>query len=138
MNALHTQLTSAGIPVHGISIGRKDDKATWRVDFAPEATDEQKAQAAQIVAAFDVEKAEHNAGIDAQIAAIEAANLAPRFSREAILIGILKDHMRDFSVDAATALAQLTTVGGARYNAGFVRLKGLDDQIKALRAQRLP
>jgi len=86
----------------------------------------------------DVAKIEHNAGIDRQIAAVEAANLAPRFSREAILIGILKDHMRDFSVDAATALAQLTTVGGARYNAGFVRLKGLDDQIKALRAQRLP
>ena len=129
---------AAVCPIHGISIGRKDDRSTWRVDFAPEATDEQKAQAAQIVAAFDVERVEHNAGIDAQIASIEAANLAPRFSREAILIGILKDHMRDFSVDAATALAQLTTVGGARYNAGFVRLKGLDDQIKALRAQRLP
>ena len=88
--------------------------------------------------AVDVAKIEHNAGIDRQIAAVEAANLAPRFSREAILIGILKDHMRDFSVDAATALAQLTTVGGPRFNAGFVRLKALDDQIKALRAQRLP
>ena len=138
MLTLHTQLTAAGIPVSGISIGRKDDKATWRVDFAPEATDEQKAQAAQIVAAFDVERVEQNAGIDAQIAAIEAANLAPRFSREAILIGILKDHMRDFSVDVATAIAELTTANGPRYNHGFTKLKALDDQIKALRAQRLP
>ena len=83
MNALHTQLTAAGIPVHGISIGRKDDKATWRVDFAPEATDEQKAQAAQIVAAFDVEKADHNVGIDAQIAALEAKE-TPRRIAESI------------------------------------------------------
>lgn len=83
MNALHTQLTSAGIPITGISIGRNDDRATWRIDFAPEATDEQKAQAAQIVTAFDVEKVEHNAGIDAQIAALEAT-VTPRRMREAI------------------------------------------------------
>ena len=132
---LHSRLASAGLPV---VLVRKNRDGTYTADLAQDATDEQRAQAAQIVAAFDVERVEQNAGIDAQIAAIEAANLAPRFSREAILIGILKDHMRDFSVDAATALAQLTTVGGARYNAGFVRLKGLDDQIKALRAQRLP
>lgn len=88
--------------------------------------------------AVDVAKIEHNAGIDRQIAAVEAANLAPRFSREAILVGIVKDHMRDYSVNSATAIAELTTVGGPRFNAGFVRLKALDDQIKALRAQRLP
>lgn len=132
---LHGQLSAAGIPVVSVG-GKATDRSTWRVDFAPEATDEQKAQASQIVAAFDVEKAEHNSGIDAQISGIETANLAPRFSREAILIGIVKDQMRDFSVNAATAISELTTVGGPRFNAGFTKLKALDDQIKALRAQR--
>ena len=54
MNQLHNALTATGIPITGISIGRKDDRLTWRIDFAPDATDEQKSQAAQIVAAFDV------------------------------------------------------------------------------------
>lgn len=79
-----------------------------------------------------------NAAIDSQIAAIEAREMAPRFSREAVLIGIVKDHMRDYSVDAATAISELTTVGGQRFSHGFAKLKALDDQIKALRAQRQP
>ena len=125
MNALHTQLTAAGIPIHGISIGRKDDKATWRVDFAPEATDEQKAQAAQIVAAFDVEKAEHNAGIDAQIAALEGAS------------GGYVRGLREFMLATAVVVKQQ---GGPDFmgNKGMQNVKTLDDQIKALRAQRLP
>lgn len=69
---IHDQLKVAGILATGVSIGRKDDKSTWRIDFAPEATDEQMANAAQIVAAFDFAKAEHNAEIDRQIAALEA------------------------------------------------------------------
>lgn len=79
----------------------------------------------------------HNAVIDTQIRAIEVRELAPRYSREAILVGIVKDHMRDYSVTGATAIAELTTVGGPRFNAGFTKLKALDDQIKTLRAQRL-
>ena len=46
-------LAAAGVPVIGVSIGIKDDKSTWRVDFAEDVTDEQKTQAAGIVAAFD-------------------------------------------------------------------------------------
>lgn len=77
------QALKAVCPIHGVSIGRKNDRSTWRVDFAPEATDEQKAQAAQIVAAFDVENADHNVGIDAQIAALEAKE-TPRRIAESI------------------------------------------------------
>lgn len=47
---LHDQLHAAGIPV--VTVSRGEDRA-FRIDFAPEATDKQKAQAAQIVAAFD-------------------------------------------------------------------------------------
>ena len=82
--------------------------------------------------------ARHTANIDEQIATIERREILPRASREAILVGIVKDHMRDFSVDVATAIAELTTANGPRYNHGFTKLKALDDQIKALRAQRLP
>jgi hypothetical protein len=35
------QLISAVCPIDGISIGRKNDKATWRIDFK-ECTEEQK------------------------------------------------------------------------------------------------
>lgn len=35
-------------PIDGISFGKLNDKATWRIDYKPEATDQQK-QAAQSV-----------------------------------------------------------------------------------------
>ena len=36
----------------GVSIGKLKDKSTWRIDFAPEATAEQKALARQVVDTF--------------------------------------------------------------------------------------
>jgi hypothetical protein len=50
---LHEQIVVAGIPISGVSIGVVDDRTTWLVRFLPEATDAQKKQAADIVAAFD-------------------------------------------------------------------------------------
>jgi hypothetical protein len=41
-------------PIHGISIRRLDDKASWRIDFADGATPEQRTAAAAVVASFDV------------------------------------------------------------------------------------
>lgn len=43
---------AAVCPIHGVSIGRKDDKSTWRIDFKEEATPAQRAAAAQVVAQF--------------------------------------------------------------------------------------
>ena len=40
-------------PIHGISIGRKDDKSTWRIDFKDTATDKEKANAQAVIDAFD-------------------------------------------------------------------------------------
>lgn len=40
-------------PINGVSIGRPDDKATWRIDFAQSATAQQRADAAAVVEAFD-------------------------------------------------------------------------------------
>lgn len=42
-------------PIHGISIGRADDKATWRIDFKEEATTEQRTDAEAVKQAFDPE-----------------------------------------------------------------------------------
>jgi len=40
-------------PIDGVSIGREDDKKTWRIDFRDGATAEQRASAADVLAAFD-------------------------------------------------------------------------------------
>ena len=39
-------------PIHGVSIGRKDDKQTWRIDFKDEATPEQREAAQSVVDNF--------------------------------------------------------------------------------------
>ena len=49
---LHEKV-SAAAPISGVSIGKKDDKATWRIDFKPEATPEQRAAAQQVLQEFD-------------------------------------------------------------------------------------
>lgn len=40
-------------PIHGVSIGRRDDKTTWRIDFTSEATLAQRVSAQAVVDAFD-------------------------------------------------------------------------------------
>lgn len=54
LQRLHAAL-SAAAPIVGVSVGDPDDRSMWRVDFAPEATDTQKAAALQVVGAFDTE-----------------------------------------------------------------------------------
>ena len=52
-----SQLISAVCPIDGVSIGRKNDKATWRIDFK-ECTEEQKSAALAVVKAYDFEAEE--------------------------------------------------------------------------------
>jgi len=40
-------------PIYGVSIGLMEDKKTWEIQFTPEATEQQRANAAAILAAFD-------------------------------------------------------------------------------------
>lgn len=54
---LHDAIEQQGIPIEGVSIGRRNDRATWRIDFAVTASDEQRAQAAVLLAAFDPDTA---------------------------------------------------------------------------------
>jgi hypothetical protein len=46
-------LKAAGIPIVGVSIGRPGDRSTWRIDYAPAATVEQRAAGAALLASFD-------------------------------------------------------------------------------------
>ena len=50
---IYDTLLAQSIPIESISIGRRTDRATWRIDFAPSATDDQRAAAAALMAAFD-------------------------------------------------------------------------------------
>ena len=50
---LTNKLDSAGIPVHGVSIGRVNDKKTWRIDFKDEASLAQRSYAKQILDDYD-------------------------------------------------------------------------------------
>jgi hypothetical protein len=68
MHSAATQLDAAlraVAPILGVSIGRRDDKVTWRIDFASEATQAQRDAAAKVVTVFDV-------------AAVEGAEAAER------------------------------------------------------------
>ena len=53
-----TEQIAAVCPIHGVSIGRRADKNTWRIDFKDEATAAQRRAAAAALAAFDVRNAE--------------------------------------------------------------------------------
>lgn len=44
---------NAVCPIDGISFANPSDKTSWRVDFKPEATDEQKAAAQSVIDAAD-------------------------------------------------------------------------------------
>ena len=40
-------------PIHGVSVGRRDDKATWRINFKDEATAQERDAAQAVIDAFD-------------------------------------------------------------------------------------
>ena len=59
---MHEELTAASdlyqqlsvvASIYGVSIGKPNDKSTWRIDFADEATAEQRQAAQDVVDAFD-------------------------------------------------------------------------------------
>lgn len=50
---LHIRI-SAVCPIDGVAVGDEADRSTWRVDYSPSATEEQRGAAAAVVASFDV------------------------------------------------------------------------------------
>lgn len=89
---LHAAI-AAVCPIHGVSIGRKDDKATWRIDYAPEATVEQQAAALTVMLNFDVAaaKAESDAKVAREeLIAIKMKELAEAMVDDPLLLTRLK------------------------------------------------
>lgn len=66
--------------VEGVSIGRADDKSTWRVDFTDAATEQDRTAVAAVVAAFDVSapiKAELKSKVDADAERVRQRYITP-------------------------------------------------------------
>lgn len=59
-------------PIHGVSVGRVDDKSTWRVDFADEATPEQCAAATKVLDGMDVDTLQRQLDLHAKVDVIES------------------------------------------------------------------
>lgn len=86
---LHLALEQAGLPIEGVAIGNVDDRTTWQARLKPEATAEQRAAAAALVASVDLD-----AGpvADARDQALAAGRLeTPEFTA---VIAILVDELR--------------------------------------------
>lgn len=49
-----TEAVRAVCPIHGVSIGRRTEKKTWRIDFKDEASAKQRTAAQIVVDTFDV------------------------------------------------------------------------------------
>lgn len=56
---LDAALKAAGIPIVGVSIGSEADRATWAVQFLPQATAAHRTQAASIVGSFNADDPAH-------------------------------------------------------------------------------
>ena len=54
LNAVLDNQINAVCPINGVAIGDAISKSTWRIDFKPEATAQQRSDAQAVVAAFDV------------------------------------------------------------------------------------
>lgn len=67
---LHKEI-SAVAPIVGVSVGDKDDKSTWKLEFAKNVTDKQKQDALAIVAAFDFSAPSPKPTIDDRLARID-------------------------------------------------------------------
>lgn len=52
--ALDHALKAAGLPIVGVSVGNPDDRSTWTIHYAENATDEQRATAAAVLRTFNL------------------------------------------------------------------------------------
>lgn len=48
------QAVAAVAPIEGVAIGNPDDRSTWRVDFTPTASEDQRKAAMAVLTAFDL------------------------------------------------------------------------------------
>ena len=102
--SLAAQITAAlqrlGVPIYGVSIGRADDRSTWRIDYAPGATDLQRSTAEALKLTYD--PATDTAYTD------EQATL--RFTDEKLIKAVAIWTAQKLSVPIATARSEILTI----------------------------
>jgi hypothetical protein len=80
------QAVAAVAPVVGVSIGEETEKDTWQIDFAPEATEQQRAAAEAVIAELDPTAPVAEApSLEQRVAAIESALAEAKATTEALL-----------------------------------------------------
>mgnify|MGYP001583298092 CR=1 FL=1 len=76
-------------PIEGVSIGRRDDKATWRIDFKPKATQPQKDAAQAVLDAFDPVAADIPPPKEETVADLKAALIAKGVITQAEIAAVM-------------------------------------------------
>jgi len=122
-----SEAIKAVCPIHGVSIGRKDDKATWRIDFKDETTAEQRAAAQSALEAMSPQSAEQSPPQE-KIAEMERVGIPAEKIDGGYIRGV-----REFML----GMAQIVAAQGGpdiMQTPGMQKVKKLDDAIKAQRA----
>ena len=75
MNTVAARLTRAiefVCPIYGVSIGRRDDRSTWRIDFKEEATIQNRRDAVTVLNEFDPAEPPEPPTVESRLEALEA------------------------------------------------------------------
>ncbi len=106
---------AAACPIIGVSIGRRDDKSTWRIDFDDAATVGERAAAAAVLAALDPDATAVPQSVT-PYQARRALNAAGLRDQAEVAIAAASQDVRD-AWDYATVVERnspfITAVGGA-------------------------
>lgn len=108
-----TNLLSPICPVDGVSIGRKDDKATWRIFFNPSATQQEKDAAQSAMDSYDP------AADDAAENSQQAQDDADKATLKSIPQAVQLAQMTPAQIDAWLA-ANVTDLPSARNALGIL------------------
>ena len=95
-------------PIDGVSIGHRDDRSTWRIDFREEATAQQRAAAQAVLDAFDPDSV-------TPIDLSDIDNLEKSFKAMALM---MRDYTNALQAGTHTqkSIAQLKTDFAAKWN----------------------
>lgn len=75
---LDSALKAAGIPIISVSIGDEADRGTWRIEYAKEATDQQRADGDALLKTFDPESPAVVSEYTGKVASAEADRVIVR------------------------------------------------------------
>lgn len=97
-------VAAVGNVVTGVSIGRAADRRTWRIDYAPNATEAQRAQVDALLAAWSFDGLVDDAPKDDSATVRDLALMASELAKAKDELAQLKADMQAF-VQAAVAAA---------------------------------